>query len=325
MILSRNEESGTKREGFNLKNIRESEVRERRKLLCLLVVLLLVIGCKNNPIGNDISPDEAADEAAIEDYISNDRDFAGYFAFDEYYGEEDTVSAEIRLRTITGPHTWYREPQDINRDISINIVDDSAFVSFWSRVDGVFHVLERDISASPDTVIDHQKVLEDHSSDYAIFKRYPGVSAYRGWRLESLTGVDVDGREIAHGDCVIVFIDSLRINCESYEDTLFTTPFVFFHREELLTFEGQETVTFTLYSRCGDYYGMYSYLHANSLGSWRRWEFEETEAGVWEGDWVTPIVPGIRAIAFDILEKNTIDEEKRTYLSNIWLFPYKIE
>ena len=92
------------------------------KLLCLLVVfvLVLVIGCEN-------TDDITLDELAIEDYILNDLDFSGYFAFDEYYGEEDTVT---RLRTITGPHTWYREPQDINRNISINIVNDSAFVSF---------------------------------------------------------------------------------------------------------------------------------------------------------------------------------------------------
>ena len=297
----------------------------KNNLLCLIAifVLILVIGCENNPTGNDIS----LDEEAIQDFISNDSDFAGYFTFDKYYGEGDTVtlSAETQLRTITNPHTWYREPQDINRNISINIVNDSAFVSFWGSVDGIFHVREKDTSASPDTVIDHQKDLEDNSSHYAIFKRYDGISAHRGWRLESLTGVDVDGRLLAHGDCVVVYIDSLRIKCESYEDTLFTTPFVFFHREELLTFGSQEEVTLTLYSHCGEYYGIYSYLHARSLGHWRRWRFEEIEAGVWESDWVTPLVPGIRAVAFDILWKNTIDEEESAYLSNIWSFPYRIE
>ncbi len=293
----------------------------KSKLLFLSVVfvLMLVIGCENNPTANDIS----LDEEAIQNYISNNPDFTGYFEFDKYYGEEDTVN---RLRTITGPHTlWYRERQNINRDIFINIVNDSAFVSFWSRVDGIFHILEKDTSASPDTLIDHQKVLEDNSSNYAVFKRYPGLSSYRGWRLESLTGIDVDGRDISLGDCVIVFIDSLRIKCESYTDTLFATPHVFFEREKLLTFEGEEAVTITLYSHRPDVYPIYSYLHASTLGSWKRWKLEETEPGVWEGDWVTPPIPGIRTIAFDILEKNTIDEEESAYLSNIWLFPYKIE
>jgi hypothetical protein len=297
----------------------ENEMR-KSKLLYLLVafVLMLVLGCENNPTGNEVS----LDEEEIQDYISSGLDFAGYFAFDEYYGEEDTVPAETRTRAITGPSIWYREPQDINREISINVVNDSAFVFFWSRVDGVFHVLEKDTSASPDTVIDHQKILEDHSYNYAIFKRYPGVSDYRGWRLESLTGVRVEGREFAQGDCVYVRIDSVRINCESYEDTLFTSPLVFFQREELLTFRAQETVTLTLYS--DDYY-LYSYLHANSLGDWRRWRLEEIEQGVWQGNWVTPLISGIRVIAFDILEKNTIDEEEWPYLSNIWLFPYRVE
>ena len=108
---------------------------------------------------------------------------------------------------------------------------------------------------------------------------------------------------------------------ESYEDTLFTTPFVFFHRGELPTFGSQEAVTLTLYSG----YDIYSYLHAHTLGQWRRWRFEEIEAGVWQGYWITPVIPGIRAVAFDILEKSTIDEEERAYLSNIWLFPYRVE
>jgi len=286
--------------------------------LVVVFVAFLGFGCKNNPTGNDITLDEEADEEAIQDYIANDLDFAEYFAFDEYYGEEDTVT---RLRTITGPSIWYREPQDINRDISINIVDDSAFVSFWGSVDGVFHILERDTSASPDTVIDHQKNLNDNSSNFAIFKHCIGDFSYRGWRLESLTGVDVIGLDRQKGDCVVVWIDSLRINCESYEDTLFTTPLVFFQRGELFTFGRQEVVTLTLYSG----YNIYSYLHANTLGDWRGCRLEEIETGVWQGDWVTPLTPGIRAIALDALRKPTIDEEDSPYESNIWLFPYRIE
>jgi hypothetical protein len=295
----------------------------RKKLVGLVVVFVMffVFGCENNPAGNDIS----LDEEAIQDYISNDLDFAGYFAFDECYGEEDTVPPETRTRTITNPHTWYREPQDINREISVNIVNDSAFVSFWCGVDGVFHVLEIDTSASPDTLIDYQKDLLDWSSNYAIFKRYPGVSAHRGWILGSLTGIEVAGADILPSDCVWVYIDSLRINCESYEDTLLTTPMVFFQRGELLTFERQEVVTFTLYSRSTESY-VYPYLHAHSLGHWRRWRFaEEIEPEVWQGYWVTPIIPGIRVIAFDVLMKSSIDDEDFEYHSNIWLFPYRVE
>jgi hypothetical protein len=289
----------------------------RSKLLCLLIVfvLILVFGCENNPTGTDIS----LDEEAIQDYISSDSEFAGYFDFEECYGVGDTVT---RLRTITGPSIWYREPQDIYRNISINIVSDSAFVSFWGSVNGVFHILEVDTSASPDTLIDHQKNLDDNSSHYAIFKRTFGATAYRGWRLESLTGVNVYGLDRQKGDCVVVWIDSVRISCKSYEDTLFTTPYVFFGRGELLTFERQEAVTLTLYSG----YDIYSYLHANTLGDWRRWRFEEEiEPGVWQGYWVTPLTPGIRVIAFDALRKPTIDEENSPYESNIWLFPYRIE
>jgi hypothetical protein len=302
--------------------MREADMRKRLLVgLGIVIAFLLAAGCENNPTGNDVS----LNEEEIKDYISYNLDFKGYFAFDEYYGEEDTVPPEVQTRTITNPHIWYREPQDINREISVNIVNDSAFVSFWSRVDGVFHVLEKDISASPGTLIDHQKDLIDVSHNYAIFKRYEGVSAYGGYRLESLTGIGVSGAEVQPSDCVWVRIDSVRINCESYEDTLITTPLVFFHREELLSFGGQEVVTLTIYSSSSPYYNIYAYLHANSLGHWRRWRLEEIETGIWQGYWVTPLISGIRAIAFDIVEKETIDEEEWRYLSSIWLLPYKIE
>ncbi len=279
--------------------------------LGIFFVLFLVVGCKNNPTGNDIS----LDEEVIQDYISNNTDFEEYFEFDEYYGKGDTVPGEVRTRTIANPHLWYRKAQDINRDISINIVNDSAFVKLWTRVEGVFHILEIDTSASPVTLIDHQKDLFDHSFNYAIFKRYPGVTVHRGWRLESLTGVNVNV------DTEWVAIDSLRINCQSYEDTLFDDPMVFFGREELLTFGGREAVTLTIYSN----YDIYSYLHARSLGCWRRWRLAEIEPGVWQGYWITPLTHGIRAIAFDVLTKNTIDEENSWYESNIWILPYKIK
>ena len=300
---------------------------KRRNSVGLVVVffIFLVFGCKNSPTGNIFLPDEELDKLAILNYISNDLDFKGYFAFDEYYGEEDTLPLEIPLRTINNPRTWYREPQDINRDVSINIVNDSAFISFWCGVNGVFHLLEIDTSASPDTLIDYQKDLVDWSSNYAIFKRYPGVSANRGWILESLTGGVVVGADILPSDCVWVYIDSVRIDCESYEDTLFTTPWVFFGKEELLTFGTEEVVTFTLYSHGTDAY-VYPYLHAHTLGIWGRWRFaEKIEPEVWKGYWVTPLTPGIRVIAFDVLMKSSIDEEEFEYHSNIWLFPYRIE
>ena len=129
------------------------------------------------------------------------------------------------------------------------------------------------------------------------------------------------GLNYQKGDCVVVWIDSVRINCESYEDTVFTTPLIFFGKDELLTFLSEETVTLTLYSN----YDVYAYLHAYTLGQWRRWQFTETKTpGVFVGHWVAAGFPGIQGIAFDILRKPTIDEEDAPYESNIWLFPYRI-
>ncbi len=285
-------------------------------ILTSVFVLLLIVGCKNNPTANDI----ALDEEAIQDYILGNQE--GYFAYDVYYGQEDTVSVPsapgVQLSAITALKLfWYRELQNANRQISVDVANDSAFVTISLRINGLFHIIARDTAAIPDSTIDYQKNLRDNFVSYAIFKRYPGVAAYRGWRLEGLTGAEVIS------DSVKVQIDSIRINCESYTDTVLVTPWVFFRRGELLTLDPQEDVTITLYTADD----VYSFLHAHSHSPelWLRSRFTEIEPGVWQREWQTSPVPGIKTVAFDILQKLTIDEENYIYDSNVWMFPYRIE
>ena len=288
-----------------------------RVFLCVVffVVLLLIIGCNDNPTGPG-----ALDQEAIENYILGDED--GFFSFDAHYGAEDTVSGEGSLRAIAGPSIWWRWPQDISRQILINIVNDSAFVTISLRAEGIFHILEIDTSATPDTIILHQKDLADNFISYAIFKRHPmGCSDCfhsRGWRLETISGAEINS------DSVEVQIDSVRINCASYEDTVLTDPWVFFDRENLITLGTEEEVTLTLYS----FDNVYAYLHAKSGGDyWRRWKFDEMESypPIFQGGWRTSSVPGIKVAAFDVLDKNTLDDETYKYDSNVWVFPYRVE
>ncbi len=285
----------------------------RNKILLsfvLVIVFLLSIGCEDKLIRLDAS----LDQEAIENYILDNEE--KFFSITAHYGAEDTLSAND-IGTISDPKTWWREPLDVNRQISINIVNDSAFVTISLRNDGVFHILEIDTSAATDSVIHYQKDLGDNLLSYAIFKRYDGATSHRGWRLESVTGAEVNS------DSVEVAIDSVRINCESYEDTVLTDPWVFFERGDILTFGAEEEVYLTLYSS----YDVYAYFHAKSRGDhWRRWKFTETKTtGVWGEVWIASSVSGVKVAAFDVLNKYTLDNETYSYDSNAWIFPYRVE
>lgn len=282
----------------------------KRKSVGLVVVFVMffVFGCKNNPTGNYIS----LDEEAMEEIINQE----GFLAYDAYYGEEDTLSAPvIQTRDIIAlKFLWYREIKHLNKQLEIDIVNDSAFVTISTRVDGLFHILALDTAANPDSVIDYQKDLGDNFMSYAVFKRYPEEILHRGWRLESLTGVEVNS------DSVEVQIDSIRINCESYVDTVIVSPWVLFQRGELLTFGREEEVTLTIYSDDE----IYAFLHAHGWGHWRRWKFDEMESypTIFRGRWRTSIIPGGKLVIFDVLHQNTLDEEDCKYNSNVWIFPY---
>jgi hypothetical protein len=277
----------------------------------VVLLLLLVFGCNNNPTGTDIS----LDEEAIKDYILNNDE--GFFSFEAHYGLQDTTVAATGNRAIPGPKTWWRELRDRDRQISINIVNDSAFVTISNRVEGVFHILQIDTIATPDTIIHYEKDLGDNLVGYAIFRRlYCSDCLSRGWGLTSLTGVKVNS------DSVTVEIDSIRINCNSYTDTVITTPWMFFDRGYIFTFGKQEEVVLTIYSSGN----VYAFPHARNIGdAWRRWKFTEVEPGVWQGVWVTPAIRGVKVVGFDILHKNTIDDEVYNYDSNVWLFSYRVE
>lgn len=229
------------------------------------------------------------------------------------------TSFRDETRSILGPKILWRKPQNAKIEIPINIVNDSAFVTFTARIDGIFHILEIDTSVAPDTIVYYQKAPGDNFVGYAIFKRYLtdcSECLRRGWQLENISGVEVNS------DFAEAAIDSIRINCESYEDTVLTDPWVFFKREKLLALGTEEEVTLTIYSSdC-----VYGYMHAVNRGNhWRRWKFEETEPGILVGYWITSAIPGIKGAAFDVLNKYTLDDEIYKHDSNIWIFPYRVE
>lgn len=286
----------------------------RKILIPLAVILLLalVMGCEESPTGTE---DES--KAAIQENIIDDSE--GYFSFDKHYGESDTST----VKGVKGDDRyvfWWRQPNDFTRNITIGIKNDSAFVSYVVEAEGIFNLLVAD-TMPPDTIINHQKDLQDYLLRYAIFKRDTNFSQYRGWKLEKITGAEITS------DTNTVQIDSIRIQCNSYADTVLSDPHAFFHRDSILTFSPGEAVTLTLYTTDS----VHAFLHARGkpggvgLLRWWRWKFNEISPGVWTGTWYTPLHRAIRPVIFDILHKNTLDDNTYPYDSNVWIFPYRVK
>ncbi len=276
------------------------------------LILLLAWGCEKSPTGIEFD----TDEEALQQYVIDNPD--GYFSCDDHYGLEDTTTVENETKGEKRYTLWWRMPTDIERDITIHIENDSAFVTFSAEVTGVFNLLVWD-TLPPDTIINHPKEMHENFVRYAIFKHYSNVSKYRGWKLEKVTGVDITS------DPNTVEIDSVRIKSDSYGETVITQSLEFFGRDEILTFHPDEEVTLTVYSADS----IYPFLHARgrnfSLRRWWRWRFRKVEDGVWELTWRTPLRNlRIRPLIFDILHKDTIDDNEYQYDSKAWIFPYRI-
>ena len=278
----------------------------------LLLLLLVFWGCETTPTGTGFS----SDEEAIGGMILENPD--GYFSYRDHYGEHDVKTKEdSKAERYT---SWWRQRTSVDEieiTINVDILNDSAYVIVSGEVSGIFHLYVYD-TIPPDTIIHYMKNMKDYIIRYAIFKHYPDSIGYRGWRLDKISGVDITSYPNT------VDIDSVRVECESYPDTVITNPLIFFLRENIFSFAPHEEVSLTLYSDDD----VYAFLHSRGYRfghcRWWRWEFDESENGIWTGTWLTPEMPGVRMAAFDILHKNTLDDHEYQYDSNVWVFTYRI-
>lgn len=283
----------------------------KNKWLALTMVLLItfVWGCEDSPTGTEPATDEEAIEMIMDE--------SSIFNYDAHYGAEDTVTAkETKSR---GRYTfWWRHPEELVRNTTINIVDDSAYVTFSPHLSGQFNLLVTD-TLPPDTLINYPKDLNDEFMSYAIFRNYSDSINYRGWRLEKISGIEATSSPNA------VQIDSIRVQSTSYSDTVISDIHRLVDKENILTFQPEEDVTLTVYSDDS----VYAFLHARGryggIRRWWRWRFMNQVNGGWQRTWKTPLNKGVYPAIFDILHMNTLDDNQYRYDSNGWLIPYRIE
>lgn len=298
-------------------------MKQLLKFSGLFVVIfgLALWGCSKTTT----EPEPQTDDEAIQLLIGEN---PSYFNIQNHYGEEDTTGGKFGGRSPIITYFWYREPlPDPIIHIEIDIVGDSAFVAWTVEVNGILHLFASE-TFPPDSIQEYTKDFTDYGERYAIFKRVCSPSEdpqnRRGWRLVEVSGAEVTSENNT------VQIDSVRLNCESYPDTVFTDPLVLFAREDIISLTPEEECTLTVYTdyTVGD--SNYVFLH-----SWRRHiehhrrRFNYIGNGVFTGVWFAPsnlsgAINVIHHCAFDMISRETLKDDTLSYNANSWLFPYKV-
>ncbi len=269
-------------------------------LLSFILLVLLLAGCSITP--------QNSDKSAIEDLVVND---STWFNADSHYGQE-TLPTTL-MTQFDQVFLWYRTldtTQSISRDISINIVGDSAYVSVVGHIPGILHIYG---NLSGDTVI-----VEKHFTDIwtrsAIFKKDTVSTYHRGWRLYAISGTEIttDNNNIQ--------IDSVRITLQNTGlDTLITDVTKLVNKEDIIKVRPDDQANITIYTNEPD---AFAFLHSHM---WR-WRFEKdsTIAGVYHGTWKTPHNLGIYRVGFDVLSNGTLTDDSMPYDANLWGFHYLV-
>ena len=230
--------------------------------------------------------------------------------------EVDSTSDDKDQDTVV---IWWRGQQTHDDPIiDIQIVDDSAWVSFNRGNFGYFYSLAQ-IDTMPWVL--WTKNLSERAEVRATFLRTGTEdNEYRGWTLHTIS--------LAYGLSTpvdTVRVDSVRISCLSYPDLLITDPLnTYYDVEDLITFQALEDVTVTLYTNVTD---GHAFLHTFIL-AWPyyvRLPFENMGNGVYEGTWDAQIVAVPRFAIFDVMPHSTIYTPDGLYEFCGWLLPYNIE
>ena len=297
-------------------------------MIVLLMIIISVIGCGKKGLS-----DVDTDETAIRDFIASDtlwfnttRHYEGE-ATDDSGGTGGISGYEPGMVGTFGeitPLHWGRQILGHpNPQVTIDINGDSAYVAWELHNTGYFNIFawDPDSGLSGDWVF-IKKDLDETVRISAVFKRtgQPG-DPYRGWDLYAISGAW--GASEPEG-LRTVNIDSLRIECTTYPDTVFTTPLGVTPILETLTFAPGETVTLTLYSNDPDA-RVFLHVFRNIWPYHIRIPFTyNNNNGSYTGTWNVEIIPAVRIAVFDMIHKNTLEDDEYIYDSNGWLLFYLV-
>lgn len=291
-----------------------------KKLLPLglsLVLIFGIIGCgKNKPTDENTITDEQAIEALVRS--------SAWFQSEKYQTANDSATQKgSKGDTIIDEPLWWRAIADTGRhwNINIKVTGDSAYVEWTLTSNGNFCIIGGKLvnidSVTQDTVLfAGAKPLVDECRMDAVFKRTGDKnSSNKGWELKKVSGV-AGYSTPTH----TVSIDSIRIQCLTYPDTILNNALGYlFDTENAFNFAPGESISVTLYANTSD---AKAYLHV-----WP-WPFRIPMKNNGDGSysneqkWYIQAIPEIRFAWFDLVKKATINDTEYPYDYDGWLYPY---
>jgi len=297
-------------------------------LIMTVIGIIVFVGCgKENP------GEVETDETAIRDFVANDtlwfnttRHYEGEAKNDSggTSGGMGMGSGEVGILGEIDPLLWGRQILGHpNPQITVEVNGDSAYVAWEIHSTGYFNIYawDPDSGQSGNWVI-VKKELNETARISAIFKRTGNQGdPYRGWDLYAISGAWGTSEPEAQRT---VNIDSLRIQCTTYTDTVFDTPLGITPILQTLTFAPGETITLTIYSNVPDA-RVFLHIFRNVWPYHIRVPFTFNNSnGTYNGTWNAELVPAVRLAVFDMLNKNTLEDDEYRYDSNGWLFFYLV-
>lgn len=284
----------------------------------VILLLLLVFSCTKSG-STPTEPGSTTDEQAIRNLLNNV--YMTLLTDASHYGEGDTTGGDFTPFSPVNPIHWYREPLGaIQKDIIIQIIDDTAYVSVTFTGTGDMHIFYFE-GYQIDSII---KNFSDQFTRQAMFVREESANAsYNGWRLRGIKPAEIHTTGGNHHiDSVVIATGDTTYHIDNFDN------YYLIQNDSLnglMTLEPGDTIGLTLYTH-GD--SADAFLHIGWKYYHRRSYLDPVsgQPGVFSRSDIVleSTMPDHVHFAFDIIDYSTLHTTDGAYYSAAYIIPFNV-
>ncbi len=269
------------------------------------LVGILFVGCS-----------QETDETAIETLITDV--YSDLFSIEDDYQKPEGDSVTPSQKKDYAFVFWWRELQDVSRNINISIEGDSAFVTINKELSGIMHRYPTDTWPPEDSIlIDIPKDFQDNALRYVVLKRDGNPRIHRGWRIVAVSGAKILSPTRPFQ------IDSVKI--VSADSSLIYTvkdPLELVNIDSIMKIERLGEATISVYTS-PESVKVCVFVHTRGYMRVHRYRIMEKAPGVYCGRWLASPMEGRRRLGIDVLTYETIFNDSTGYEGEGWIIPYE--
>jgi len=256
------------------------------------------------------------DETAIETLITDV--YSDLFSIEDDYQKPEGDSVASSQKKDYAFVFWWRELQDVSRNINISIDGDSAFVTITKELTGIMHRYPSDTWPPDDSIlIDKPKDFQDNATRYVVLKRNGNPRIHRGWRIVAVSGAKILSPTRPF------WIDSVKI--VSKDSSLIYTakdPLELVNIDSIMKIERLGEATISVYTS-PDSVKVCVFVHTRGYKRVHRYRIMENEPGVYCGRWRASPMEGRWRLGIDVLTYETIFNDSTGYEGEGWIILYE--